>query len=144
MAHANDVWLQSGIFAHEAYQLPYLMDDVRIALCAAGGYAQTGQYFRVFLAVQDNPLDFGAPHINTPKWFHRYVIFVINILDKFYVPTCNEIKFYRPYFKPFYTCFIRLVARGIIKGAKRPFFAHTVPFFGHLRQLDSLKKPSYG
>ena len=39
---------------------------------------------------------------------------------------------------------IRLVARGIIKGSKRPFFAHTVPFFGHIARLYSLKKPSYG
>ena len=40
--------------------------------------------------------------------------------------------------------YIRLVARGIIKGSKRPFFAHTVPFFGHIARLYSLKKPSYG
>ena len=40
--------------------------------------------------------------------------------------------------------FIRLVARGIIAGSKRPFFAHTVPFFGHIARLYSLKKPSCG
>ena len=39
---------------------------------------------------------------------------------------------------------IRLVARGIIEGAKRPFFSHTAPFFGHIARLYSLKKPSCG
>jgi hypothetical protein len=38
----------------------------------------------------------------------------------------------------------RLVARGIIKGSKRLFFAHTTPFFGHIAPLYSLKKPSCG
>jgi hypothetical protein len=41
-------------------------------------------------------------------------------------------------------CYIRLVAKGIIEGSKRPFFSHTVPFFGHIARLYSLKKPSYG
>jgi hypothetical protein len=39
---------------------------------------------------------------------------------------------------------IRLVARGILEGSKRPFFAHAVPFFGHVAQLYSLKKTSHG
>ena len=38
----------------------------------------------------------------------------------------------------------RLVARGIIERSKRPFFAHTVPFFSHIDRLYSLKKPSCG
>jgi hypothetical protein len=38
----------------------------------------------------------------------------------------------------------RLIARGIIEGSKRPFFIHTVPFFGHIAPLYSLKKPSCG
>ena len=35
---------------------------------------------------------------------------------------------------------IGLVARGIIEGSKRPFYIHTVPFFGHIAPLYSLKR----